>query len=94
MIFPPEYQLFTTSVQSLQADKSFSVPSPANLKAVERASALTTWFAHLTLFEKEKTVTFIPPASKFYYIWLEKVSGKFYWQATTSLLPAHDNGDV
>lgn len=45
VIFPPEYlMLFSTSVQSLQADKSFSVPSPANLKAVEIASALTTWF--------------------------------------------------
>lgn len=37
-------RLFTTAVQSVRADKSFSLPSPANVKAIETASAFTTWF--------------------------------------------------
>ena len=44
-MYPPEHaKLFTTAVQTVRADESFSVPSPANVKAVETALALTVWF--------------------------------------------------
>ena len=42
---PTEHvRLFSGAVQSVRDDESFSVPSPANVKAVETSFALTTWF--------------------------------------------------
>ena len=57
-LFPCRLCLFTSGVLSVTTDESFSVPSPANKKALETASSLVHWsdcpenYEHLLMFSR------------------------------------------